>query len=69
MLANRVTSADTGKYKTSQTHAKSPWGMYLMRWIEARAAETQSAAEEKTRGFSGRVLSPWMAYSDKRLVQ
>lgn len=80
ILANKVTSAETGKYRinlfcecrvsrfrpnpeqsTYQTQAKSPCGIYLMRCIEALAADTHNAAEEKTRGFRGLALSPWIA--------
>lgn len=39
----------------------SPWGQNWSREMEARAAAVQSAADEKILGFSGFVLSPWMA--------
>jgi hypothetical protein len=35
----------------------------------ALADDTQSAADEKTLGFSGREFKPWMAKFDSRLVQ
>jgi hypothetical protein len=58
MLPNIVTSAVTGKYNINQTQEKSPWGTYLIKWIVALAADTQSAAEEKTLGLSGLAFSP-----------
>ena len=50
-----------GGRQTYQTQAKSPCGMYLIRLMDALAAETHSTADKNTLGFNGLAFRPWIA--------